>query len=275
MPEVIETAGHRLTVYDLSQRVSNRTSNFEPNPHHIEYFDPKQTAQLYEKMLGLAAALWPGGQFCSVETVTASTHAGTHVDAPIHYGPPDDGRPIGIDEVPLRWCVGDGVRLDFRHKHAGEGIARVDVERELDRIGHRLRPFDVVLIWTGTDRLFTERGYENEHAGLRRDATEFMVDQGVRLIGIDAWGVDRPFDVMAREAARGDRAQLWESHVLGRTKPYSQIEKLCNLDQLPRDDGFTVFALPIRLDQRAPAGQESSRSSGTERRPPAQTLDFV
>jgi kynurenine formamidase len=245
---VIETAGRRLTIYDLSQTVSNRTSEFEPNPHRIEYHSPADTARLYEGTLGLAAELWPGGLFCYAETVTASTHSGTHVDAPIHYGPPDQGEPVGIDKVPLRWCFGDGVRLDFRDKPAGDGITRADVERALEGIDYRLKPFDIVLVWTGTDRQYSKAGYENRHAGLRRDATEYLVDSGVRLIGIDAWGLDRPFDVMVREAKAGNSGQLWESHILGRSKPYSQIEKLCNIDQLPRDHGFTLSALPIRLE---------------------------
>jgi kynurenine formamidase len=247
VPEVIETAGRRLTVYDLSQQLSNRTSEFEPNQHRIEYHGPSDTARLYEKVLGLEADLWPGGEFCSVETVVASTHSGTHVDAPIHYGPPE-GEAIGIDRVPLRWCIGDGVRLDFRHKLAGDGITRRDITGELERIDYRLKQYDIVLVWTGTDRHFTEPGYDQRHSGLRGDATEFLVDAGVRLIGIDAWGLDRPFEVMSREARAGDRDQLWESHILGRRKPYSQIEKLCNLDQLPRDHGFTVSALPIKLE---------------------------
>lgn len=247
MSETIETAGHRLTVYDLSQRVSNSTEAFEPNRHHIEYLNWDQTGELSLKMFGIGAEYWPSGKAFNVETVTASTHSGTHLDAPIHYGPPKN-EAIAIDQVPLRWCVGDGVRLDFRHKHAGDGITRSDVERALDRIDYRLKPFDIVLVWTGTDKHFTEAGYDNMHPGLRRDATEYMVDEGVRLIGIDAWGLDRPFDVMVQEAKAGAKDQLWESHLLGRTKPYAQIEKLCNLEQLPRDYGFTVSALPIKLE---------------------------
>ena len=70
----------------------------------------------------------------------------------------------------------------------------------------------------------------------------------VRLIGIDAWGLDRPFDVMAEEAKAGDTAQLWESHVLGRSKEYCQIERLANLDLLPRPTGFTVYAFPYLVE---------------------------
>jgi kynurenine formamidase len=248
VPEVIETAGRRLTVYDLSQRLSNRTSDFEPNTHRIEYLSPADTARTYERVVGLAADLWPGGQFCYAETVVASTHSGTHVDAPVHYGLPYSGEPVGIDRVPLRWCFGDGVRLDFRDKTAGDGITRADVVSALERTKYRLKPFDIVLVWTGTDRHYGEPGYQNLHPGLRRGATEFLVDEGVRLIGIDAWGLDRPFSVMVPEAQAGDVDQLWESHFLGRSKPYSQIEKLCNLDQLPSDHGFTVSALPVNLE---------------------------
>ena len=80
------------------------------------------------------------------------------------------------------------------------------------------------------------------------NATEFLVDAGVRLIGIDAWGLDRPFDVMAEEAKAGDTAQLWESHVLGRTKEYCQIERLANLELLPARTGFTVYAFPYLVE---------------------------
>jgi kynurenine formamidase len=121
------------------------------------------------------------------------------------------------------------------------------VEGELDRIGYRVQPFDVALVRTDASRRFKSPGYDRVHTGLRRDATELLVDLGVRLIGIDAWGLDRPFPVMVEEARRGNPGQLWESHVLGREKEYSQIEKLCNLDQIPRPYGFAVAAFPVRL----------------------------
>jgi kynurenine formamidase len=252
--EVVETGARRLVVFDLSQRLSNRTSDFEPNRHDIRYAGADETAAMTGRLFGMGPEVWPDGKGYCVETVTLSTHSGTHVDAPHHYGPAADGSDArGIDEVPLRWCIGDGVRLDLRHRGSGEGITRADVEAELDRVGHRLRPYDVVLVWTGTSAHYESPGYDRLHPGLRRDATEFLVDSGVRLIGIDAWGLDRPFDVMVAEARAGDRSQLWESHILGRRKEYAQIEKLCNLELLLRPTGFTVFALPVKLE-RASAG---------------------
>jgi kynurenine formamidase len=133
----------------------------------------------------------------------------------------------------------------MRAKDRVAGITRNDVEAELERIGHTLEPLDIVLVMTGTN--LKEPGYESRHPGLRVDATEFLVDRGVRLIGIDAWGLDRPFDVMI-EDARAGRAQFWESHLLGRRKEYCQIERLANLDSLPRPTGFVVSAFPFKLE---------------------------
>jgi len=238
-----------VKLYDLSDCLSNETSAFEFNTHEITYVPADATAQQSAEW-GLGHEYWPGGVAINAEVVTLSTHSGTHVDAPLHYGPAEAGETRSIDEVPLEWCYGDGVVLDMRGRDRVAGISRADVEAELARIGHTLRPLDIVLVMTGTD--LRQPGYENRHAGLRVDATEFLVDGGVKLIGIDAWGLDRPFDVMA-EDARAGRAQFWESHLLGRRKEYCQIERLANLDALPRPTGFTVAAFPVKLE-RASAG---------------------
>ncbi len=244
-----------LRLIDLSQRLSNATREFEPNPHSIEYTDHEAAAAL-TGAYGIEPELWPGGRAWAVERATISTHAGTHIDAPYHYTATTDGRPARrIDEVPLRWCLGPAVVLDFTHKRAGEGIEAPEIEVALGRAQHDLQPLDIVLIRTDTSREFDHPGYERKQPGLRLSATEWLVDRGVRLIGIDAWGLDRPLHVMAQEARAGDREQLWESHFLGRRKEYCQIEKLVGLARLPSTD-FFVSALPVRL---ADAGAAWSR----------------
>ena len=129
------------------------------------------------------------------------------------------------------------------------GVRAADVEAELERVGHELRAGDVVLVWTGTN--LKEPGYHLRHAGLRRNATELLVDRGVRLIGIDAWALDRAFDVMLDDARAGP-AQFWESHLLGRSKEYCQIERLTDLE-LPRPTGFTVYAFPYQVESASAA----------------------
>ena len=246
MPETFTRGGRTYTLYDLSDTLSNSTSDFEPNPHQITYLTPDDTIAEGERRWGVGKEFWPDEKALQAEALTISTHSGTHVDAPAHYGPAKDGAPLTIDTIPLAWCFGPGVRLDMRAKTPAEGVARADVEAELERIGHELQEGDVVLVWTGTN--LRQPGYQDASAGLRRDATEFLVDSGVHLIGIDAWGIDRAFPIMVEEAKRGELAQIWESHILGREKPYAQIERLANLDQLPDPTGYTVYAFPYKIE---------------------------
>jgi kynurenine formamidase len=246
--ESFQRGASRFTLVDLSDRLSNETAAFEPNPHQITYVGHESTPAAYEQALGIPADVWPDGRMAAVENVVLSSHSGTHVDAPYHYGPTSGGRPARtIDHVPLEWCFGDGVLLDFSERPAGASISGEDVDDELTRIGHVLRPYDVVLVRTDASRHFGEPGYECRHAGLRRSAVARLVAAGVRMIGIDAWGLDRPFDVMAEEARDGDVDQLWEAHFYGKEHEYCHIEKLCNLDQLPRPSGFRVVAFPVKL----------------------------
>jgi kynurenine formamidase len=49
------------------------------------------------------------------------------------------------------------------------------------------------------------------------------------------------------------REQLWESHKFGSEQEYCQIEKLVNLDALPRPFGFQVLALPVSIERASGA----------------------
>jgi kynurenine formamidase len=252
--EPLEFAGRNVRVIDLSNTLSNATTDFEPMPHSIEYHDHTDTVRIVEERYGLGAEYWRDGLVWAHERVTLTTHSGTHVDAPYHYAPTSAGAPARtIDQVPLRWLMGDGVVLNLVHCSREDGITLDDVRAELRRIDYRLKPYDIVLVRTDVSRHFGEPGYELRHPGLRREATQWMVEHGVRLIGIDAWGIDRAFDVMAREALGGDKAQLWESHKLGADMEYCQIEKLTNLAALPRPFGFQVLALPVSIERASGA----------------------
>jgi len=72
--------------------------------------------------------------------VKMSDHAGNHIDAPYHFGPTVAGEPAKtIDQVPLEWTMGPGVRLDFRG-HSGRDITVADLEAEIARVGATLAP---------------------------------------------------------------------------------------------------------------------------------------
>lgn len=182
------------------------------------------------------------------DVITLSTHGTTHVDAPWHYGPTSAGLPAKtIDEVPLDWCYGPAVKLDFRHKGDGEAIGVTDLRQALDRIGHDLQPGHIVLIHTGNDRYFGVSDYFTRGSGMSAEGTRWLLEQGVRLTGIDSWGWDVPLPVLARRAKAERRDDIfWAAHFVGIDHEYCHIERLTNLDQLP-PHGFMVYAFPLKV----------------------------
>jgi kynurenine formamidase len=222
--------------------------------NEIEYFDHAAGAAEIEAMFGVPARLLRDGEGWTREVVSLGTHNSTHVDAPYHYNSHIGGRPAAtIDELPLERFFGSGVVLDFTDRADGEAVDLDDVRSALAAIAHTLQPGDIVLIHTGRDKLYGQDDYMHHGPGVTTAATKWMYDQGVRVMGIDAWGWDRPLRMQAAEALERDEAGIfWEAHQAD--LDYSQIERLVNLDQLPAT-GFMVacFPLPISRASAAPA----------------------
>jgi kynurenine formamidase len=191
----------------------------------------------------------PGGKGWAVELVTLSTHAGTHLDAPWHYHPTMDGgaRALTIDEVPLEWCIGRGVKLDFRRFADGYLVTAKDMEMAFHDIGHKLAEGDIVLVNTGADRWWGKPEYLLKGCGMGREATLWLCDRGVHVVGTDAWSWDRPLPLVANEFKESrDPSIIWEGHFAGIEKGYCHIEKLTNLDKLP-STGFTFHCFPVKI----------------------------
>ncbi|HKB47555.1 MAG TPA: cyclase family protein, partial [Ktedonobacterales bacterium] len=99
------------TLIDLSDCISNDTSDFEPNPHRITYVSHAEAYGMVARY-GLRPEFFAPGHAWAVENVSLSTHSGTHVDAPYHYAPTSGGAPARtIDQLPLAWFYSDGVLL--------------------------------------------------------------------------------------------------------------------------------------------------------------------
>jgi kynurenine formamidase len=262
-------------IIDLSVPIS--PTGGEPLPPKINYHDHRWGGRL----LALAPAQDPRSRWTSVgrilrglvtgkrvrprdfpdgvgmvwESLRTESHHGTHVDAPWHYGPTTGGEPARtIDQLPLDWFLGPGVRLDLREKPAGATITVSDLEQALATIDHNLVPGDIVLIWTGADELWGRPEYLERYCGLGAESTHWLLDKGVMVIGTDAWSLDRPPMFMGKDFLRdGDPGHLWPAHFVGREREYCQIEKLAHLGDLPAATGFTVACFPV-LIERASAG---------------------
>jgi kynurenine formamidase len=82
-----------------------------------------------------------------------------------------------------------------------------------------------------------------------RDGTLWLLERGVKVIGIDTFGFDRPWSTMVKEyVATRDARRLWPAHLVGREKEYCHIEKMANLGRIPRPKGFKVACFPINVE---------------------------
>jgi len=234
-------------ILDLS--VPTEVCASEPLPLQVSHEEHSHSVWLMQSYFGCSEQDLPEALGWANDSVSMISHAGTHVDAPWHYGPVSEGKKARtIDEMPIEWFYGDGVVLDMRHKPRGSGITVADLEEALLRIEYRIKPLDIVMIQTGADKLWGTPEYFDAGCGMTRESTLWLLDQGVRVTGIDAWGWDRPFWAIREDFARtGDRGLLWGAHYAGIDREYCHIEKLANLDRLPRPYGFKVACFPVKL----------------------------
>jgi kynurenine formamidase len=220
------------------------TPDFQRNS--VEYLDHAAGAAEIEALYGVPSRLLRDGEGWSREMVSLGTHNSTHVDAPYHYNSRIQGRPAAtIDELPVEWFFGPGVVVDFADRADGEAISAAAMERALHAAGHALSPRDIVLVRTGRDAFYGHIDYIDRGPGVTAEATRWLYEHGVRVMGIDAWGWDRPLRLQAADALERDATGVfWEAHQVD--LPYSQIERLVGLDQLPAR-GFTVACFPLRI----------------------------
>ena len=217
----------------------------------IDYLDHKVGAHEFQAMFGVPDGALRDGAGAASERCRITTHNGTHMDAPWHYHPTmEGGRPaMTIDEVPLDWCFGPGVKLDFRTLPRGHTVTSAEVAAELDRIGHELRPGDIVLVNTSAGERYGADDYVAQGCGMGREATLYLTSHGVRICGTDAWSWDPPLAEQAAQARRtGDWSVFWEGHKAGADTVYCHMEKLANLHLLP-SSGFEVIALPVKVER--------------------------
>lgn len=236
-------------------RIIDLSSTIAPSPEGtpeflkiaIEYNNHAQGAAQGEAILKVPARLWRNGEGWATETITRlGTHDSTHVDAPWHYNSIVQGKKAAtIDELPLEWFFGDGVKLDMTRKAEGDPVTVEDLTAELDRIKYTIKPMDIVLVCTGRDAFYGAPDYIFKGCGVTAEATKWLYDRGVRVMGIDGWGWDMPLNLQAQKAMeKNEQGIFWAAHQAD--LPYSHMERLVNLGQLP-PAGFTVACFPLKI----------------------------
>lgn len=155
--------------------------------------------------------------------VSIGTHAGTHIDAPLHMI--DGGK--SLDQMPLEQFVGRGVLVEVKDKKFDlAAVQQAGVQKD-----------DIVLFHTGFSDIYHQPEYF-EHPSITEEIANYLVEKKVKMVGVDMASPDHP---------------PFKIHKILLGGGVLIIENLTDLAQLAGKD-FTVYALPIKLQiDAAPA----------------------
>jgi arylformamidase len=118
------------------------------------------------------------GDAANVARITLCTHSGTHLDAPRHFN--QNG--LSVDNIPLEILIGKALVVEISGM---KEIGRQDLERLPLRGAERL------LLKTDNTALWKEEADFNEHyVSLSLQAAQYVVESGVKLLGIDYISVE-------------------------------------------------------------------------------------
>ena len=115
-----------------------------------------------------------------------------------------------------------------------------------------------MLIHTGAGAYNHEERYRTDHPGMSGEATRWLIERGVRLMGCDAITFDPPVWAMF------EKRKFWEAHRVMWDEEYWHLENLMNLDQIGRPHGFQLSCCRSSGSARPPPRSARWRSSTSD-----------
>jgi len=172
----------------------------------------------------------PDGEYFLMSEIEMNSHAGTHIEIPYHCLKHRQD----FTEFPLDRFFGPLVVLRLRDLPPSHEITLEEMEKAAEGAGG-IRKDDVVFCDFGFDVYFfgpIERYMTHPYPSA--DATRWLVDQGIKLFGVDAGMIERP------------KNPFHENHLLLLENDIPLIENLAHLDRVGK--GRTeVFAFPLAV----------------------------
>jgi arylformamidase len=155
-----------------------------------------------------------------VTSIEMGSHTGTHMDAPYHFV--EGGRKL--DEIPLEELVGPAMVIHIA------GVPSITLKHLTSLVWNDVRR---VLFKTDNSEHWNDGTFYEKFVYLEPDAAEFLVQQGVRLVGIDYLSID-PY-----------KSEKHPTHFVLLPRNVVIIEGL-NLSHVP-PGVYQMVALPLRL----------------------------
>ena len=117
------------------------------------------------------------GDLANVSRVTLCSHSGTHIDPPRHFS--DAGS--SVDQIPLERLLGRAQVVEIR------GVGMIGRE-ELSRF--HLKGIERLLLKTDNSQLWGKSEFQQDFTALALDGARFLLESGVKLVGIDYLSVE-------------------------------------------------------------------------------------
>jgi arylformamidase len=119
----------------------------------------------------------------NVTRIAMSAHTGTHVDAPFHVLP--DGK--YIEDIELKTLTGRAYVIDLPEIDLidAQALEEANLPPRTRRVLFRTRNSD---LWAAGETEFAR-----DYVGISADGAQYLVEKGVRLVGVDYLSV-APFD---------------------------------------------------------------------------------
>ena len=171
---------------------------------------------------------------CATKAISMGDHAGTHVDAPIHFDSHSDAH--SIDEVPLEDFFTEAVCLDLSHKELKSDISIAELEEAVEVAGIDIRPRDTVLLHMNFyNRSYGTPGYLTDFPGLTKESAAWLGDKKIVSFGVEAVSPGRP--------GRNN----FEVHHVCRDMGFTHMEGLVNLEKVVGKGRFKFIGFPLKI----------------------------
>lgn len=121
------------------------------------------------------------GDAVNVTRLDMDVHAGTHVEAPLHY----IHEAAALDTIPLDTFIGPAYVADLRAADAigPEELTAASIPNLVDRLLLRTRNS---ALWA-----VQSQGFREDYVALTLSGARWVADRGIRLLGIDYLSVQR------------------------------------------------------------------------------------
>jgi arylformamidase len=119
------------------------------------------------------------GAGANVSTIRFGSHTGTHADAARHFF--DDGQTV--DKIPLERLIGPALLLSFADDVRSVGVAELRA--------HDINGQTRVLLRTRNSAFLSQKEFVKDYTYLAPDGAQYLVDQGVELVGIDYLSIEQ------------------------------------------------------------------------------------